>query len=349
LILLLCRHSLASSTSAAAIARFCNIEAVPESADSRASVIFAKVLEEMLNWSLSSNIATRHKKWCEILERHRPDVATFVEYDAVWRSLPLPAFRPYSRSVGRGGAVIVFDCEMFDQVTSLAGVKIPEQISADGAPKSSSVVLLRHRTAGHLCLIVAVHLESGPSTDSDKVRKRQVQTEVLLAEVHALVSSLSGEHGLVLIGGDFNALREEFVLGTGDEFFSTAAVDAAGFHQRPGDHGLLPKTALASFGGRDLQFACPSVDGGWLREVSRHDVPDAEVASTKGGSKMVIDFILAGTFGARTFSSSAHEIASLAEQALAASSIEAFGTVIIVNFDAFASCGGESFVVSWSA
>jgi hypothetical protein len=61
-----------------------------------------------------------------------------------------------------------------------------------------------------------------------QVRLRAAEAKALLAEVAAAAAAVraAGRRGLILVGGDLNALREEFVYGNTDPFFASPAVRA---------------------------------------------------------------------------------------------------------------------------
>lgn len=99
------------------------------------------------------------------------------------------------------------------------------------APKSSCVALLRRRSdhpPSPYLLVVALHLASAPPSDSPIVALRRLQLHALLEEVGGVCDQLRarGCPCKVLVGGDFNAVREELVYGNGDDFFACKAVSS---------------------------------------------------------------------------------------------------------------------------
>ena len=150
-------------------------------------------------------------------------------------------------------------------------------------------------------LVAAVHLESGSPSDGAKVELRAAQLRALLADLDARVAALAPALGqcAVVLGGDLNALREEFVHGNTEIFFECAAVrgvepalkrPAAGAErQEP------PSPPVASLGPLplgELRLCVGATDGGWLVEgtVSTH----LGSRCTRAGSTMMIDFLMFG-------------------------------------------------------
>jgi hypothetical protein len=104
----------------------------------------------------------------------------------------------------------------------------------------------------------------------------------------------------VIVAGDFNAVREEFVYGNGPDFFATPSVTAVepklahptvGAELAPDE--LLPAIARLDEESGGLVLVCDGVDGGELREVAPLDT----ALCTRSGSTMVIDFVFMGTVG----------------------------------------------------
>ena len=197
-------------------------------------------------------------------------------------------------------------------------------LDAIAAPKNSCVVLLRRRTDGVLILTVALHLESGPPSDSRKVEWRAAQVRATLAEVDAFAAALSacGERALLVVGGDFNALREEFVHGNEVAFFTAASVAAVKPRLRPPAPGVsiarAPDPPFASLGpSGELRLRCPSCDGGWLVEAS--SVPSEAAAScTRAGHSMTIDYLLLGSVGGTMHAATPHRLVPAADMQAAA-------------------------------
>ncbi|KAL1530556.1 hypothetical protein AB1Y20_001457 [Prymnesium parvum] len=264
-----------------------------------------------------------------------PDILSLVEFDSQWRSLPLPPPRRYQAVVGRGTAAVVFDSDLYEQI-QIPGVAESAFVrsarekgegSSRVSPKNSAVALLRHREEGVVLLVVALHLESGAPSDSSKVRLRADQLRALFAELDTQVALLraarqskgtqdstgakeraaaaatapmGGAPYVVIVAGDFNAIREEFVHGNGPSFFNTPG--ATGVRpplKRPAadtDTVPAPSPPFAAFhaDGR-LRLRCDHADDGWIVEATRSDMP---VQCTRAGANMVIDFIFVGTIGA---------------------------------------------------
>ena len=145
------------------------------------------------------------------------------------------------------------------------------------------------------------------------MRLRAVQMRALLEELDALGAGLraAGLRAVLLVGGDLNAVREEFVHGNGDAFYASDGVRAIRpALKRPAHGGEVAAAAtlwgeaaqpLASLGTDGaLRLACASADGGWLREASAAPAAEAgaaAVACTRSGSSMCIDFLLIGAIG----------------------------------------------------
>ena len=236
----LCAFSLTEAVSTEAIASFLGKEVatVPDSAKARAEALYSPIIAEVLLWfSESSLFPYRHQKFLDIVERESPAIMTLVEYDQTWRALPLPqvSSRSYASArdlgpeAGKGQASVLYDEEIFTPVIQgeFEGLHLPgfirsevEQGIAGGVskcPKSSCLVLLRQkvdREAGReLHLVVAVHLASAPPSDSDTVRLRRAQIRSILSEISGIAAYFRERRipCVVILGGDFNALREEFL------------------------------------------------------------------------------------------------------------------------------------------
>lgn len=194
---------------------------------------------------------------------------------------------------GKGQATVVFDTRCFDPLPLESFPGIPPVVRSQSergvgdckiAPKSSCIVLLRRpRTETSeelLYLVVSVHLDSAPPSNLTKVRIRRQQLRAVLEEVRIAVKTLkgSGRSGVVVIGGDFNAERTEFVHCEGlsqdeiePQYASIACADD----------------------GPQLKLHCEGLDGGTIEEVC----PRGQTTCTRAGKAMVIDFAFVGTFG----------------------------------------------------
>eukprot|EP01047_Picozoa_sp_COSAG01_P074362 COSAG01_NODE_12405_length_1746_cov_1.185185_2_plen_179_part_00 len=147
-----------------------------------------------------------------------------------------------------------------------------------------------------------------------------------------------------MLGGDFNATREEFVHGNGPAFYACAATQqirpalaapAAGAAVLEVNGAEAPEQAaaeeaeLASLAVSDgaLRLRCAAADGGWLSEASKAgllpaggDGGGAAAACTRAGRSIVIDFVLCGGVGmaAGELTTAPHALASEEESSLAA-------------------------------
>eukprot|EP00931_Biecheleriopsis_adriatica_P065588 TRINITY_DN40091_c0_g1_i1.p1 TRINITY_DN40091_c0_g1~~TRINITY_DN40091_c0_g1_i1.p1 ORF type:complete len:692 (+),score=139.46 TRINITY_DN40091_c0_g1_i1:128-2077(+) len=331
----LCSRSMDSVAAAQALATFAGLEGssgVPTDADGRTALVFAPLLKEVRRWFEQAALQVRHGVVCKHLAEMQPDIVTLIEYNGPWRKMPLPAARNYSIVSGLGQASILFDGDVFEHLTDVDGVTVPVAARSDKergvgddpyAPKSSCMLLLKHKSTSTLVLAGAFHLESSPPSDSKKVLQRRAQVKAFLAEVSLAAESLAsaGHRCLFVFGGDFNALREEFVHGTGDAFFAS-----------PGVQSVIPKLAqpkvavdapepsfarLAEDG--SLRLFCKGVDGGELFEASRAaDGADGEVLCTRAGKSMVIDFLFVGSTGFAGVDTSPVRLVSPEEARLAA-------------------------------
>ena len=251
--------------------------------------IFSALMDEMRAWSEVAALKHRHATVCRHIAAVAPEVVTLVEFDDVWRAMPWQriAGRSYALVHGRGTASVLYDAEAFERA-QLATVDVPsmirlatergEQPAAGGAdvpPKNSCVALLRRLADGLLVLVISVHLESGPPSDSRKVELRAAQVHSLLAECTHLAGALAaaGYRAALVVGGDFNALREEFVHGNTAAFFDAPAVGAVRppLKRAPRDArlALAPEPPIASLGpSGELRLHCAACDGGYLVEAS---------------------------------------------------------------------------------
>jgi len=133
-----------------------------------------------------------------------------------------------------------------------------------------------------------------------------MQIRCLQEEIGGLCEQLRsrGLSAKLLLGGDFNAMREELLHGNGDAFFGCAAVAAtqppwkkpiSGSEVTAASAGAA-SCRMADDGSGALELLCPQADGGALREVSQPDAAMA-VGCTRAGKSIVIDFIFCGSVG----------------------------------------------------
>lgn len=192
-------------------------------------------------------------------------------------------------------------------------------------PKSSCILMLRQRCsgstegqgqavprAGALLLVCAVHLESAQPSDTRKVLLRRQKVRAMLSEVSGLAKSLLAAGAppcTVVIGGDFNAIREEFVHGNSEDFFASPGAKAVkpAFHRpvKPVEADEMGNCIAVLEAGGPLQLLCDSlcdgVNGGKLVEATMNPaeqpwqaVATSRVACTRAGKSMVIDFVFCG-------------------------------------------------------
>merc|ERR1740121_1287647 len=308
LLLEMCKHSIGNSAAALAIRSFAGVSEVPKGAEARAGIIYPRVLQAVELWLTQATLTARHAKFCRKVEEVLPQIITAVEYDSQWRLLPRPAER-FRIVSGAGTAVVFFDSEKFEQLEQLKGYPVRPSVDAievdswdhpgtrtTVTPKSSCVALLRRRTDSALFVVIAVHLESAPPSDTYKARMRAVQLRALLKHLSSLVQKLkaAGQSCTMFVGGDFNTLQEEFVYGTTEEFWQCEGVRAVQPPLRRPKEGLAPapEPPVARFddAGR-VHLICEVADGGELRQVSYHD----GMRCTRAGRNEVIDFIFAGS------------------------------------------------------
>lgn len=306
----MCKHSLGNEAAEAAIRSFAGVSAVPKGAEARADIIFPVVLHAVELWLTEATLTARHAKFCRKVKEVMPQIVTAVEYDSQWRVLPVPAER-YRMVVGAGTAVVFFDSENFDLLEKLQGDPVRPSVDAieveswmnpgtkkSVAPKSSCVALLSRRSDFALFVVIAVHLESAPPSDTYNTRLRAVQLRALLSHVSSLVQQLkaAGQSCTIVVGGDFNTVQEEFVYGTTEEFWQCEGVRAVQPPLRRPKDGFAPApeppVARLDGAGR-VHLLCEVADGGNLRQASYHD----GMRCTRAGSSIVIDFIFAGSAG----------------------------------------------------
>lgn len=315
-----------------------------------ADAIFALLLPQMRKWTESVALRHRHALVCRRLADARPSVVTAVEFDGMWRAMPWAGARaPVHYELvthGRGTAAVLYDPHVYEHV-ELAGVALPTRVRssrergdgvngthgalADAAPKNSCVAALRRTADGVTLVVVAVHLESGPPSDSKKVELRAAQVRALLVEVEGIARALAAAsvHALLVVGGDFNALREEFVHGNGAAFYAAPSVAAVRPTLKPPANGAAvaaaPSPPLARLGdGGELQLRCDACDGAWLVEASSAPYADgaatrAPAAScTRAGSSVTIDFLLLGSVGGTLSSAAPYRVVPAADVAASA-------------------------------
>ena len=221
----LLRHAHANPALEAALGAFVGRPLTPTEARScRAgdggaalSAIVADVLGAMRAWREGAELRQRHAVVCRHLAEAAPDVVTLLEFDDVWRSMPWERVggRRYVLVHGRGTASILYDAEVFE-VATVPGVQLPNKVRSakdrgeaplvgglDAPPKNSCVLLLRRRADETLVLVISVHMESGPPSDSRKVEVRAAQLRALLAECAELMGALAaqGQRALLVVGG----------------------------------------------------------------------------------------------------------------------------------------------------
>ena len=310
----------------AAVAAFCGMPDLEEERSAWVCAIFSKLSAAVDSWSTSAGLASRHACFCRTLLRTSPALVTLVEFDDAWRSQPLPTAhgRRYVIVHGRGAASVLFDAELFERAELPSGIEVPPHarsakergdaaeaaesaLAFRAAPKSSCIVLLRRLVDGLLFLVCAAHLESGKPSDTVKVALRAHELRAMLIEIEGIVADL--ERCVIIVGGDLNALREEFVSGNSDAFFDAPAVAAVRpTLKRPAANSArsaAPQPPIGRLGSArgELQLACAPANGGWLVEASdaRRERRDADMSCcSRAGSSMVIDFVLVGSIGSLT-------------------------------------------------
>jgi len=341
----MCKHSLRNEGASAALCEFSATDVAPSTPEARADLVAEPLMAEVESWSERASIAMRHTKFCQTIADASPSIITLVEFDAQWRRLQLPANRAYisARDLesprGIGQATIMFDSEQFaavaeDELAAL-GVASPllpgsvrsqnEQGTGESPvrPKSSCVLLLRQRESSSLVLVAAVHLESGPPSDTKKVGLRRQQVRALLSEVSQIAKMLlqAGLKCTVALGGDYNATREEFVHGNLPTFYNCSGTKAI----RPPLQAPVVPLNLEAMGEPiarmdeaegGLVLLCEGVDGGELAEATfnhaeRLGSAGGRMGCTRAGKSMVIDFVFYGTIGGREqAASTVHVLAS---------------------------------------
>merc|ERR1712217_169135 len=196
---------------------------------------------------------------CSTFQRHRPDIACLIEFDDQWNRHPLPPVRTYVGVRGLGKATLAFASDVLERIPEIAEITIPDRISGPKEPKSSCVALLRHRASSSLILVAGVHLESGPPSNSSKIVMRWDQMRDTLQFLGNLIQRLkrAGLEFAVVLCGDFNAVREEFLHGNTQAFFETAIGRQGTFAN--------PAAELDRWGPDKRQFGAEISENGELR------------------------------------------------------------------------------------
>eukprot|EP01065_Artemidia_motanka_P013607 TRINITY_DN17591_c0_g1_i1.p1 TRINITY_DN17591_c0_g1~~TRINITY_DN17591_c0_g1_i1.p1 ORF type:complete len:623 (+),score=218.18 TRINITY_DN17591_c0_g1_i1:77-1870(+) len=294
LLLALCVHSMHSPAAERAVRDFAGPTAATDSPEARAAALLPAVLREVDSWFDVASLRVRHQRFVDTVVSVSPDVLAAVEYDDEWKKLPLPASRKYSRILGEvGHAAVLYDADVLEHVRELSGAALPTRMTSRYVPKSHCIALLRSLGSGALFLVVAVHLESSPPSDSRKVMVRREQVLSTLRCVSEIAGSVAAGGGLtVALCGDFNAVREEFVHGNTPAFFEEAAVAAiVPPVAKPVGECTPPAEGLARIEDAELRLQCDGVE---LREVSR---PRGATSCSRAGSSMTIDYIFAARLG----------------------------------------------------
>lgn len=336
----LCKHSCKNSAAADALGTFAGLstEAVAALAPKdRAAIVFMRLMEEMAIYFTAAALEGRHARVsCRIAEQ-APALVTVVEFEQQWQSRRLPTapsgavFEAVPMATQAG---IFFDPELFQRVvdgdgrTPIPPVKVGT-CGHEYAPKHSCLTVLRRRCDGMLFLVAAVHMESGEPSHSEKVAQRAHSLAALLCELTTAVEALvrAGLSGVVVVGGDFNGLREEYVFGNGEEFFSQAAVRACQpAKQRPQGVPFIPELTRASLGpSGELRLKCDALDGGELYEAS------CAKGCTRASATDVIDFIFVGSFGGLCLSASKCTVCT-DEQAAACADVKDGARIAILEW-----------------
>ena len=217
-------------------------------------------------------------------------------------------------------------------------------------PKSSCLLMLRQRcrggsevkavqSAGALVLVCAVHLESAQPSDTRKVLLRRNQVRAILSEVSGLAKALRAA-GVppctIAIGGDFNAIREEFLHGNSEEFFACPGTQLVRPAFRPpvapvAAHEMGTAIAVLDAAG-PLRLLCDGVDGGELVEATFNSAEQpgqasapARIACTRAGMSMVIDFVFCGVIGGAGTSASVTPHVFVSDEEAAQAADEGYG------------------------
>ena len=129
-------------------------------------------------------------------------------------------------------------------------------------------------------------------SDTRKVLLRRHQIRAILSEVSGLAKALLAAGAppcIVAIGGDFNAIREEFLHGNSEEFFACPGTQLVRPAFRPpvapvGADDMGSTIAVLDAGG-PLRLLCDGVDGGELIEatINSAEQPGQASATYAGG------------------------------------------------------------------
>ena len=339
LLLRMCEHAKANPAASAAVAAFAAANGgspPPAGADPAAWVrcIFPPLLRAMESWNGAAALPRRHATLCRAVRAAEAQLLTLVEHDAQWRQLP-PPHEQFAALLGLGTASILYDRRAFVELDASwprprawhedAWPPPPKWLPREeaGGPKSSCVAVLRRRRDGLLFVVCAAHLESGSPSDSAKVRYRARQMRTLLDAVGKLAAALAASSlpAVVVLGGDLNALREEFVLGNSAAFYDAPTVAAVRPRlKRPAadvPEAPPPEPPFACLGeAGELRLRCDCVDGGWLVEASgAAAAAGAAVPCTRAGASMTIDFALVGGVGGAAVATAPHKLVSDGEAA----------------------------------
>jgi endonuclease/exonuclease/phosphatase family metal-dependent hydrolase len=311
---LLCTRSLEDVAAVPAIAEFAG---VPESSvrgldvQERVNLIFPIILDYIKSWQCIGSLDQRQTKVAAVIERFRPDIITLAEYDEQWASLGVEqqgggekgkkgVYETCERDGGMTSAVL-FNKDKFSLV---GGGNSGASSSIDKIdPKNSCVTRLKMKDADVEVFVAAVHLESGDPGQVKAVRRRARAMEKIRRRVEEQVKEWKAEgvKGLVLVGGDFNSVREEFVYGNGRDFFDSAGVKkiVPQKAEPAGEDGVFvveEEYARLEEGSGRLLVKCEGIDGGWLKEGSF--VEDGEAWTTMSKHmNYVLDYLLVGGVG----------------------------------------------------
>jgi len=292
LLVQMCKHAQNNPRADEAIKNFLRSKSIPEAPEKRAFEIFKVVLNALEDWYAISNIKARHAIVKDIIGTSNPDIATLVEYDQEWQKLSVPAQFAVE---ARGSAAIMYNRHTFDCLSEFNNVT---EMVDDNAPKANCVRVLQRKADKALFLVAAVHFESGESRDARKAGLRQKQMKAILGHLKslALAAKEDGQMGKIILGGDFNAMAEEFVYGTEKDFWTSRAVTAVTPSlERPAEDStpvLAPDPAFAAIVSDSLHLTDESL---FLHQVSS---TPADGCSRAGKSGMVIDFMVVGSLDA---------------------------------------------------
>ena len=197
---------------------------------------------------------------------------------------------------------ILYDATKFKELPSHT---LGDMVEIDKhAPKSSTCAMLAPTATDQTdvqIFVVAVHLESGDPSNGKAVRRRAVAMGNIRTRVEEVVRKWkqNATRGVVVVGGDFNSVREEFVHGNADEFFACEGVERIRPRKpRPQESEVFkPEVPYAKIDpeGR-LCIQCEGIDAGWLTEGSF--VSDGKSFTTMSKHlNYVLDYLLVGGVG----------------------------------------------------